>query len=138
MQARTALAKSGCLGRAAVLLEWRRSLARRRTRGPKQGPRGVARVGQGKGYRVMSTVSVPITKSPARCGGEACVGDSRITVWGLVESRVLGMSDETILASIPELTPAGLQAAFEYAAAHKEEIDRAIAENGEGEEGPVE
>jgi uncharacterized protein (DUF433 family) len=88
-------------------------------------PHGAAQMDQGKGFRVMSTVSVPITKSPGRCGGEACVGDSRITVWGLVESRALGMSDETILA-------------FEYAAAHKEEIERAIAENGEGEEGLVE
>jgi hypothetical protein len=36
------------------------------------------------------------------------------------------------------LTPTDVQAALAYSAAHAEEIDRAIRENEEGEEGPVE
>jgi uncharacterized protein (DUF433 family) len=36
------------------------------------------------------------------------------------------------------LTQADLQAAWEYAAAHPEEIDQTIRENEEGEEGLVE
>jgi len=75
---------------------------------------------------------------PGRCGGRACVRDSRITVWGFVAYRRLGMADADILAAIQGLTPADLEAAFEYAATHPDEIDRDIAENEAGEEGEVE
>jgi uncharacterized protein (DUF433 family) len=47
------------------------------------------------------------------------------------------MADEEILADVQGLTPADLEAAFEYAAENAEEIDRAIAENDGGEEGLV-
>jgi len=43
-----------------------------------------------------------------------------------------------ILRSYPSLTPTDLEAAFAYAAAHVEEIETAIRENEEGEEGLVE
>jgi uncharacterized protein (DUF433 family) len=79
-----------------------------------------------------------ISKAPGRCGGRACVRDSRITVWGIIAYRRLGMSDQRILEAIRGLTPADLEAAFEYAAVHPEEIDRDIAENEQGEEGEVE
>ena len=64
--------------------------------------------------------------------------DSRITVWGIAAYRRLGMSDAGILEAIQGLTTADLEAAFEYAAAHRHEIDRDIAENEEGDEGEVE
>jgi uncharacterized protein (DUF433 family) len=70
-----------------------------------------------------------ISKKPDRCGGNACVRDSRITVWGIVSHRRLGLSDSEILKAVPGLTLADLEAAFEYAAAHCEEIDRAIEQN---------
>jgi uncharacterized protein (DUF433 family) len=79
-----------------------------------------------------------ISKKPDRCGGDACVRDIRIPVWGLVRDRQLGATDEVILRSYPSLTPADLEAAFAYAAAHVEEIEIAIRENEEGEEGLVE
>lgn len=75
-----------------------------------------------------------IAKQLDRCGGEACVRDTRITVWGLVEWRRLGLSDEAILQSIqsiPSLTAADVQAAWAYAVDHPEEIDQAIRENAE-------
>ncbi len=79
-----------------------------------------------------------ISKKPDRCGGDACIRDSRIPVWGLVRDRQLGATDEAILHSYPTLTPADLEAAFAYAASHPEEIETAIRENEEGEEGLVE
>jgi uncharacterized protein (DUF433 family) len=80
----------------------------------------------------MSTTASWISKKPDRCGGDACVRDSRITVWGLAAYRRLGMSDDQILQAVRGLTPADLAAAWEYAAAHPEEIDRAIRESEEG------
>jgi len=64
----------------------------------------------------MPAIASWISKQPGRCGGRACVRDSRITVWGIVAYRRLGASDADILAAIQGLTPADLEAAFEYAA----------------------
>jgi uncharacterized protein (DUF433 family) len=64
--------------------------------------------------------------------------DMRITVWGLVAYRRLGMSDAEIMAAVQGLTPVDLEAAWEYAAAHPDEVDEAIRANEEGEEGFVE
>ncbi len=79
-----------------------------------------------------------ISKKPDRCGGDACVRDTRITVWGLAAYRRLGMSDGEIMRAVQGVTPADLEAAWEYAAAHPEEIDEAIRDNEEGAEGFVE
>ena len=87
---------------------------------------------------VMTTPTSWISKRPNFQGGDACVRDSRIPVWGLVRDRQLGATDEVILRSYPTLTPADLEAAFAYAASHMEEIEIAIRENEEGEEGLVE
>lgn len=86
----------------------------------------------------MPTLTDRITKTPDICGGDACIRGHRIPVWGLVQHRRLAGGDAEILRSYPTLTPVDLKAAWEYAAAHPEEIDRAIRENEEGEEGPVE
>jgi uncharacterized protein (DUF433 family) len=86
----------------------------------------------------MATTASWISKRPDRCGGDACVRDSRITVWGIVNYRRLGLSDDGILQAMQGLTPADLEAAWEYAAANPEEVDTAIRENEAGEEGFVE
>ena len=75
-----------------------------------------------------------ISKQPDRCGGEACVRDTRITVWGLVSYRQLGMIDAAVLKAVQGLTPADLEAAWEYSAANVDEIDRAIRANEEGDD----
>ena len=79
-----------------------------------------------------------ISKKPDRCGGDACVRDSRITVWGLVAYRRLGMSDGQIMQAVQGVTAADLEAAWEYAHSHGDEIDVAIRDNEEGDEGFVE
>ena len=79
----------------------------------------------------MPTTTDRITKTPGVCGGDACVRGTRITVWGLVEWRQMGKSDDWILAGYPTLTPADLQAAWGYAAAHLPEIEEAVRLNRE-------
>jgi len=50
---------------------------------------------------------------------------------GIVWRRRLGWTDTNILESIQGLTPEDLEAAWEYAAAHADEIDAAIKRNAE-------
>jgi uncharacterized protein (DUF433 family) len=70
-----------------------------------------------------------IQKTSEVCGGDACVRNTRHTVWGLVEWRTLGLTDAAILERHPDLTRADLDAAWSYYAANRDEIDRAIREN---------
>jgi uncharacterized protein (DUF433 family) len=65
------------------------------------------------------------------CGGDACIRDTRLTVWGLVEWRQLGLSDEEVLQRVSGLTPADLEAAWDYYGRNREEIEQAIRENEE-------
>lgn len=68
-----------------------------------------------------------IRKTPNVCGGDACIGDTRIMVWLLVSFKLGGMPDDEILQGYPGLTPQDLAAAWEYYRQHPEEIDQAIA-----------
>ena len=86
----------------------------------------------------MNTTASWVSKKADRCGGDACVRDTRITVWGLVVYRRLGLGDAGILQEVRGLTAADLEAAWEYTAANPEEIGCAIRENEAGEEGFVE
>ena len=76
-----------------------------------------------------------ISKRPDRCGGDACVRDSRITVWGLVAYRRLGLSDAEILAAVQGMTAADLESAWEYATANPADIEDAIREHESGKGG---
>jgi uncharacterized protein (DUF433 family) len=86
----------------------------------------------------MTATASWISKKPDRCGGDACVRDSRIPVWVLIGYRRLGATDAEILKAYPSLGPTDLEAAWAYADANMEEIDRALRENEAGEEGLVE
>ncbi len=79
----------------------------------------------------MATTASWIARRPHPDGEEACIRDTNVNVWGLVERRRRGMSDADILADIQGLTPEDLQAAWEYQQAHRDEIDRAIRLNAE-------
>ena len=80
----------------------------------------------------MSTATDRITKTPGVCGGNACIRGTRITVWGLVQRRRLGLADAAISESIQGgVPPADLAAAWEYAAANPDEIEEAIRRNTE-------
>ena len=77
----------------------------------------------------MSTNVSRITKTRGVCGGEACLAGARYPVWGFLESRRQGLTDEGILQSHPQLTQADLNAAWDYYANNPSEIERALWEN---------
>jgi uncharacterized protein (DUF433 family) len=72
-----------------------------------------------------------IQKTPNVCGGDACIRNTRHTVWGLVEWRRLGLSDTQILKRHPDLVAEDLDVAWAYAAHNEVEIEKAIRENEE-------
>ena len=86
----------------------------------------------------MPAIASWISKKHDRCGGDACIRETRIPVWVLVNYRRLGASDADILRAYPSLNSADLEAAWDYAAANLAEIDRDISENEEGKAGFVE
>lgn len=76
-----------------------------------------------------------IQKTPGVIGGDACIRRTRIAVWMLVEAKRLGFTDEELLTHyVVPLTPEDLKAAWDYYAAHKDEIDEAIRLNNEDED----
>jgi uncharacterized protein (DUF433 family) len=72
-----------------------------------------------------------IEKTPQVCGGSACIADTRITVWGLVEAKQIGYSEADLLISYPSLSATDLVNAWAYAAAFPEEIELEIQENND-------
>jgi uncharacterized protein (DUF433 family) len=74
-----------------------------------------------------------IRKTPDVCGGDACVGNTRIMVWLLVAMKQAGQSDEEILRGYPTLKDADLAAAWEYYRQNQAEIDQAIASQEDDE-----
>jgi uncharacterized protein (DUF433 family) len=89
---------------------------------------------EGSRAKVIATSDgdeVAIVKTPGVCGGRACIAGTRLTVWGLVQYRKLGLDDDAILAAVPGLTREQLAAALRYAEERAEEIARDFAENAE-------
>jgi uncharacterized protein (DUF433 family) len=64
-------------------------------------------------------------------GVEACIRDTNINVWGLVERRRQGMDDYQILTAVQGLTAADLESARGYYQENQDEIDEAIRRNAE-------
>jgi len=72
-----------------------------------------------------------ITRHPHPDGVEACVRDTNINVWGLIEWRQLGQSQDEILASLPHLEVEDLEAAWDYYESNRDEIEGFIRRNAE-------
>lgn len=72
-----------------------------------------------------------IEKTKGVCGGDARIGASRIPVWAVEQLRRLGQDDAGILETYAGLSQQDLDAARDYASAHREEIEAAIRENEE-------
>jgi uncharacterized protein (DUF433 family) len=72
-----------------------------------------------------------IEKTPGVCGGDACIVNTRIPVWLLVNAHRLGISEAQILQNYPTITAADLGNAWAYAKAYPDEIEIAIRENEE-------
>ncbi len=70
-----------------------------------------------------------IHRTPGVCGGEACVGMTRVAVWMLEEARRKGVGDLELLKDYPGLSVFDLEAAWEYVKSHSGEIAQAIQLN---------
>lgn len=81
--------------------------------------------------RTLTNKFLGITKTPGICSGDACIAGTRIPVWGLIESRRLGISEAQLLDDYPHISAADLVNAWAYADAHSEEIEEAIRKNQE-------
>lgn len=77
----------------------------------------------------LSAGDKSITKRPSVMGGAACVRDTRIAVWVLVQAKQQGVSEAEILRNYPTLTAFDLTNAWNYWSAHKKEIEKAIRTN---------
>jgi uncharacterized protein (DUF433 family) len=63
-----------------------------------------------------------VQKTANVCGGDACIRETRHTMWGLIELQQLGQSDERILEHYPDLTQTDLDAAWGYYRQYKNEF----------------
>jgi uncharacterized protein (DUF433 family) len=70
-----------------------------------------------------------IHRTPGVCGGEACVGMTRVAVWMLEDARRQGVGDLEILKDYPGLSVFDLEAAWQYVETHSEEIAQASQRN---------
>jgi len=82
-----------------------------------------------KARNASSETSPAIRRTPGVCGGETCIRMTRIAVWILEEARRSGVSDVDLLSDYPDLDEKDLNAAWQYVAEHRGEIDSAIAAN---------
>ena len=57
-----------------------------------------------------------ITINPGRRSGKACVRDTRITVYDVLDYMAAGMTREEILSDFPDLTETDISACLAYAA----------------------
>ncbi len=70
-----------------------------------------------------------IASTPGVCGGETCIHGTRIMVWLLVYLRRRGRTDAALLDDSPGLTPAELDAAWDYYRRNPLEIEQAVWRN---------
>lgn len=70
-----------------------------------------------------------IELNPNVCGGEACIGGTRIPVWLLEQARRLGSLEPDLLRAYPMLSSKHLANAWAYVRSHHEEIEQQIHDN---------
>ena len=75
------------------------------------------------GHQTDRSIFVPIRRNPAVMGGDACVRETRIPVWLLVQLRQAGWSDERVLANYPELTRLDLISAWDFYAGNAPQVE---------------
>lgn len=68
---------------------------------------------------------------PGVCGGSARLVRTRLPVWLLESLRRQGATDAALLAAYPTIHAEDLANAWAYARAHRDEMDREIAANGD-------
>jgi uncharacterized protein (DUF433 family) len=73
-----------------------------------------------------------IEKTPGVCGGSACIANTRIPIWVLVDARRLDITESQLLEDYPTLSAVDLVNAWNYAEAFPDEIEATIQENSDG------
>jgi uncharacterized protein (DUF433 family) len=76
----------------------------------------------------VSTLASTIQKTTGVNGGSACVRDTRIPVWSLIQLMKLGRTEKDLLSDFPSLSPDDLDAVWAYYRKHTSEIETEIAE----------
>jgi uncharacterized protein (DUF433 family) len=74
-----------------------------------------------------------VRSTPGVMGGDACIRDTRIPIWLLVSYKRQGMSDGQLLQSYPGLNASDLAAAWDYFAAHAQEVEAQMHRHDEAE-----
>ena len=66
---------------------------------------------------------VPIRRNPDVMGGDACVRETRIPVWLLVQLKQAGWTDERVLDNYPVLSPLDLISAWDFYAGNAPQVE---------------
>jgi uncharacterized protein (DUF433 family) len=75
----------------------------------------------------MPAVETPaIQKTPNICGGNACIRNTRIPVWLIINARRLGGTDAGLLDDYPGISQADVDACWDYYREHPIEIEQSI------------
>ena len=75
----------------------------------------------------MAAIAERVTKTPAVCGGSACIAGHRVRVLDIVVwHEQLGWSPDEIVSQIPSITLSDVHAALAYYCDHREEIQEEI------------
>lgn len=82
----------------------------------------------GNALRHWGDVHPGVVSTPGVCGGDPCIIRTRIPVWLLESLRRQGASDAELLEGYPQLRAQDLVNAWAYVSAHRDEIERQIAE----------
>ena len=56
-------------------------------------------------------------------GGDACIRDTRIPIWLLVQYKRQGMTDGALLQCYPDLNASDLSAAWDYFASNWQDVE---------------
>jgi len=103
-----------------------------------------ARAGTSVDLVIARSVAALLSDTPCRdevlirstlrvMGGDACIRNTRIPVWLLIEYKRSGMADGELLQCYPGLNAADLIAAWDYSAVHFDEVERQLREHAQAE-----
>jgi uncharacterized protein (DUF433 family) len=68
-----------------------------------------------------------ISVNPAVRSGKPCIKGTRITVYDVLEYLAGGMTEEQILADLPDLTREDIRASLAFAAARERRLANSVA-----------
>lgn len=70
-----------------------------------------------------------VQRTPGVCGGDACVRNTRVPVWAVIQMLQMGRTKAEVLADLPSMIEPDLDVVWAYYRSHLAEIEANIAEN---------